>query len=62
MLQPVACLKLLSKRLPIADVTRKCWFQALQEMQLSIELHTESVAGGSLCLQLFNGLKTGLAI
>ena len=62
MLQSIARLKFLAKCLLIADVSSVFRFQPFQEMQLAIELHTEGITGGSLCVQLFDGVKSWLVI
>ena len=62
MFQTIACLKLLAKGFLIAYVIGKLWLQLLQEVQLAVELDTESVAGGTLYLQRFKGFKRLLTI
>ena len=62
MLETIARLKLFTKGFLISDVVNKLWFQAFQEVQLAIELHTIAVAGSSLRCHQLHTVKADLAM
>lgn len=62
MFQPIARLKLLAEGLLVADIVGKLWLQPFQEMQLALEFDTVGVAGGSLRIYKFQGVKMLLTI